>query len=167
MPKEESIVDTKLKHKGVFDLELIYNKLMKWLINEGYSDPVRSGEKKYAEKVKPNGKQVEILWESSKEEEGGFFLVKIKVSFYVTGLNEAEVESNGKMIKLDRASIEMRFSSSVTTNAKGEWDETSFFYKIYKKYIVRDKIEEIKIECYKDTNDLISEVKSFLSLYNA
>ncbi len=167
MPKEESIVDTKLKHRGVFDLELLYNKLRNWLLNEDYSDPVTSGEKKYAEKVKPNGKQIEIVWESSKEKEEGFFLIKIKISFYVIGLNEIEVERDGKMIKLDKAEVDMKFSSSVTINAKEKFDESGLMYKIYKRYMIREKIEEIKIECYKDTNNLISEVKSFLSMYNA
>ncbi len=165
MPKEESIVDTKIKYRGVFDLEVLYNKLRDWLMNEGYSDPVTDGEKKYAEKVKPNGKQLEIIWESSKEEEGGFFLIKIKITFYVIGLNEVEAEKNGKNIKLDRGEVEIKFSSSVTINAKKKWDDYSFFYKIYKNYIIKDRTEEIKIKCYKDTNDLISEAKNFLKLY--
>ena len=166
MPKEDGIINTKVMYKGVFDLELLYSKLRDWLLREGYSDPIEDGEKKYSEKIKPNGKQIEIVWESSKGEEQGYFKTVIKIDFYVKGLNEVEVERDGKNIKLDNAEIDLNFSSSVIRNQDDSWNENGLFFKIYERYIIKDKIEHFKIECYKDTTDLIDEAKNFLNLYS-
>lgn len=166
MPKEDTVIDTKITYKGVFDFELLYLKLREWLLREGYSDPVQDGEKKYAEKVKPFGKIMEIVWESSKEEEKGYFKNLIKISFYGMGINEAEVEREGKVLKLDRGEVQIKFSSGLVRNAKGDWDESSMMFRIYERHIIKDKIEHFKIECYKDTNDLIEEAKNFLNLYS-
>lgn len=166
MPKEDSILDTKIKYRGVFDLEVLYLKLRDWLMREGYADPCEFGEKKYSEKIKPNGKQVEIVWETSKSEEGDYFKIVMKLSFYVVGLSEVEVERDGKNIKLDKAEVEIKFSSSLVRNANESWDENSLFYKIYEKYILgNSKIDEFRIATYKDTTDLVDEAKNFLNLY--
>lgn len=166
MTKEDTIIDTKVKYKGVFDLELLYIKLREWLLREDFSDPVKAGEKKYSEKVKPFGKLLEIVWESSKDEESGYFKTVIKISFYVTGLNEVEVERNGKTIKLDKGEIDIKITSNLKRNAKNDWNENSLFFKVYERYIIKDKIEDHKIKCYKDTTDLVEETKNFLNMYS-
>lgn len=167
MVKEESIIrDSKVKYKGNFDLKLIYKKLREWLMREGYSDPCEGGEKKYGERVKPKGKQVEIVWEATKKEEAGYFIRSIKLSFFINELVEVEVEKDGRKIKLDSGEIEIGFNSSLLRNAGSPaWDEHSLMFRFYERFIIADKIEAFKIEVYKDTNKLMDEVKNFLNLY--
>ncbi len=167
MPKEDSIIsDSKIKYKGNFDLKLLYKKLREWLLREEYSDPCSDGgEKKYAERVKPGGKQVEIVWNTSKGEEGGYFSLQIKIEFFINNLNEIDADRNGRKIKLDSGEAEVKFSSILVRNADKKWNEKSLMFKIYERYIIRDKIEHFKIELYKDTNKLIDEVKNFFNLY--
>ena len=166
MPKEDSIiVDSKVKYKGTFDLKLLYKKIREWLLREGYSDPCEGGEKKYSERVKPGGKQIEFVWEAKKGEEAGYFDLNIKLSFFLNALNEVEIEKDGKKIKLDNGEIEVVFNSALVRNANDKWDEGGFMFKIYERYIIGDKIEHFKIELYKDSNKLIDEVKNFFSLY--
>ena len=166
MPKEDSIIrDAKIKYKGIFDFKLLYKNLRDWLMAEGYSDPCEGGEKKYCEKIKPAGKQIEVVWKSSKSEEVGYFNLKLDVNFFINALNEVEVERDGKKIKLDNCEIEMAFSSSLERNASKIWDENGLMFKIYEKYIIPYKIEQFKIELYKDTNNLMDEVKNFFNIY--
>ena len=166
MSKEEIIISgSKIKFKGTFDLSLFYDRLREWLMREKYSDPCHGGERKYAEKMKPNGKQVEILWESSRASEAGYFKILIKVSFLVVGLNEVDVDKNGKKIKLDNGEIELIFNSSLIRNAEQGWDEGGLMFRLYERYIIKEKIEEHKIKAYKDTNLIIDEVKNFFNLY--
>ena len=40
-------------------------------------------EKKYAEKIKPDGKQIEILWETSRNLEAGYFKIVIGINFFL------------------------------------------------------------------------------------
>src|SRR3989338_1054980 len=83
MPKEDAIIrGAKIKYKGTFDFNLLYRKLREWLIREKYSDSCESGEKKYSERIKPSGKQIEVVWSTSKGEEGGYFsLINHSLSF--------------------------------------------------------------------------------------
>ena len=166
MPKEDSIIKgAKIKYKGTSDFKLLYKKVRDWLMREKYSDPCEGGEKKYAERIKPTGKQIEVVWNTSKKEEGGYFSLVIDVKFFVNNINEVDVEKDGKKIKLDNCEIEVEFSSKLVRNASKSWDENSFMFKIYERYIIPDKIEQFKIESYKDTNKLMDEVKNFLNLY--
>lgn len=166
MPKEDSIISgSKVKYKGVFDSKLLYNKLRDWFMRKKYGDPCEGGEKKYAEKVKPSGKQIEIVWEASKSEEAGYFSLANKMSIMMRDIVEVEVDRDGKKIKLDKGEIEIEFNSSLTRNAKGDWDENGFMFKLYERYIIKHKIDEKKIDVYKDTTNLMDEVKNFFNLY--
>lgn len=166
MPKEDVIISgSKIKFKGTFDLSIFYDKLRFWIMEEGYSNPCQAGERKYAEKIKPNGKQLEILWETSQGFESDYFKIVIKIGIFVVGLNEVEVDKAGKKIKLDNGEIEITFNTSLIRNADDSWNENSLMFRLYERYIIRDKIEEHKIMAYKTTNDLVDEVKNFFNLY--
>ncbi len=166
MSKEDVIIkEIKIKYKGIFDLSLLYKKLREWLMDTGFSDPIEDGEKKYGERIKPNGKQIEIVWETSKKAED-YFKLKIDIRFFINGLTEAEVEREGKKIKLDNCELEMVFVSTLIRDADNKWEhDHPFMFKLYEKYIIKHKIEEFKIELYKATNRYVDEVKNFLNLY--
>ncbi len=167
MAKEDSIIsDAKIKYKGTFDLKLLYKKLRDWMKREGYSDPCEDGgEKKYSERVKPEGKQLEILWGTKKNAEADYFSQQIEISFFINGLKEVEIDKDGRKLKLDSCEIEIKFNSKLVRNAAKQWNEHSVMFKVYERFLVKHKIEEHKIEVYKDTNKLMDEIKSFFSLY--
>ncbi|HLC58461.1 MAG TPA: hypothetical protein VJI68_01225 [Candidatus Nanoarchaeia archaeon] len=166
MPKEESIITgAKVKFKGVFELEIVYQKLRQWIVDEEYTDPCVGGEIKYAEKIKPNGKQVEIIWQSSKKENDGFILKKLEIVYLILGLTEVEVEVEGQKVNKHKAEIEMHFNSSIIENANKSWDENTLMYKIYRKMVLFDNIEQAKIDSYKDTMNVMDEVKNLLNLH--
>src|SRR3989338_3885164 len=151
MPKEESIISgAKVKYKGTFDLEILYSKIREWFMDQGYSDPCENGEKKYSERIKPNGKTLEILWEASKEGENGYFKLDLNVTFFINSLNEVEVEKDGRKLKLHNCGIEVEFNSKFTENANNSWDENSFIFRIYRELGLKDRAEEFKIDLYND-----------------
>ena len=166
MSKEDVIIKgVTVKYKGSFDLSLLYKNLNEWLVREKFSDTIQEGEKKYAEKIKPDGKQIEILWETSRNLEAGYFKIVIGISFFLNGINEVELEREGKRIKLENGEIELNFVSKIIRNADNKWKENSLIFNLYEKHIIKDKIESVKIECYRDTNKLIDEAKNFFNLY--
>jgi len=163
MAKEHGIFSgSKLKYKGIFDLNMIYKKLRLWLMDLGYSDPK---EIKYVERVKTEGKMIEFIWEMDKTEEKDYFKIKQEIKFMIVGLQEVEVENDGKKMKMDNAEVELEFSSSVVSNANDDWEEETLMHKLYKKHIIHDKIEFYKIETYKDTTDIMDELKNYFNLY--
>jgi len=165
MPKEDVIFSrAKLKYNGPFDIKELYRKTRIWLMQEGYSDPSKK-EEKYLEKIKPEGKTIEILWVTSKDKEAGYFRLKIEVEFFLKQIKEGETEYKGRKVKSDTGEIEMFISSSLIRNANQKWNEHGMMFKLYEKYMIPDKIEDFKINIYKDTNDLMEEIKNHFNLY--
>lgn len=163
MAKEDTIFSrSKLRYNGSFDLTDIYKKLRVWIMQGGYSDPE---EEKYVEKVKPEGKTIEFVWKTTKNKEGGYFRFTIKIEFFYKFIKEKEETYKGRKIKLDNGEAEIFISSSLIRNANGKWNEHGLMFKIYEKYVIPDKIEDYKIEVYKDTNLLMEEIKNYISLY--
>jgi len=163
MAKEDVIFSrSKLRYNGSFDLTNIYKKLRMWIIQQGYSDPE---EEKYVEKIKPEGKTIEFVWKTTKDKEGGYFCLAIKIEFFYKFIKDKEETYKGKKIKLDNGEAELFISSTLVRNASGKWNEHGLMFKIYEKYIIADKIEDYKIELYKDTNSLMEEIKNYLNLY--
>ena len=95
---------------------------------------------------------------NDKKEEVGYFSLNIDIKFFVNNLNEVEVDRDGKKLKLDNCDIEIEFNSKLVRNDSGDWDENGLMFKIYERYIIKDKIEQFKIELYKDTTKLMDEV---------
>jgi len=151
-----------LKYSGNFDYKEIYKKLYVWITQQGYSKPY---EKKYWEKVKPDGKLAEFVWETTKTKDD-YFKFTIEIQFTFDGLKEGEAEYKGKKIKLDNGRAEIKFNATLTRNFKATWkNENGLMFKIYEKYIIPDKIEEMKIDLYQDTNKLIEETKNYFNLF--
>ncbi len=163
MSKEDVIFsNSKVRYKGLFDLDRLYKKLREWLMRQKYADPK---EIKYVERVKPDGKTTEFVWQTSRSEEVGYFKIKLEIRFYFTSVNDVETEKDGKKLTLHNGGVEIQFDSSVVRNAKNEWNESGIMFKLYERFIIPDKINFYKIEAYEDTVKLMDEVKAFLNLY--
>ena len=80
-------------------------------------------------------------------------------------MTEVEVEVEGQKVNKHKAEIEMHFNSSIIENANKSWDENTLMYKIYRKMVLFDNIEQAKIDSYKDTMNVMDEVKNLLNLH--
>ncbi len=157
---EEIYPKAKFKWKGTCDLKLLYSKIKTWIEEEEYA----VSEKSYGERVKPNGKQLEIVWEARKEE-GSYFQKKIFLEIFGIGISEVEVEREGKRLKLHSGELEISLHAEITLNASDDWHD-GFVHTLYQDYIIKEKIDEEKINLYKDVHNFMDEVKAFLSLYS-
>ncbi len=161
MGKTEEIYPSgKYKWKGTVDLKLFYKSLWGWLEDGGYGVV----EKKYGERVKPFGKQIEFVWVATKKE-GKYFKKQIDLDFFAIGVQDADVERDGKQLKLQKCELEVGFKAEITLNASDEWHD-GFVHTVYKDHILKDKIDEEKIGLYDNVHDLVSEMKTFLELYH-
>lgn len=147
----------KIKWTGIFDLNDLYRKMKFWLEWNGYGND-KNMEKSYIERIKPNGKQIEIKW-LVENEVSNFCKACIEITFFAIGIESIQIEKEGKQIKTKKGDIELRFTSWLELDIKDNLVD-----KIYKKYILKNEIEGYKIELYDDTMDLHDEVKSYLTL---
>jgi len=163
--KDIVLKELKLKYSGEFNLGDLYRKMKWWLDYNGYGDETKNfKELRYVEKVKPEGKQIEIAWECKKPITE-YFANVMGVTFFIVGLQKVEAVHEGKKIMVDKGDIEIKFTAYLLKNASDKWDDKSFTNKIYKKYLVRDRLEEYKIDLYRKLYSFHNEVKMQLDIH--
>ena len=145
---------------GIIDLGLFYKKIQSFLETKKY----KTKEVKYVEKIKPSGKQMEIVWESEKKE-GDYFKYTLKTVFFLNGVSDADLDKDGRKLKLNKIDAKVEISSDFTKDAANSYKDHPFMKKIYETYVFKHKIEEAKIGCYKDTSDYMEEIKNYFNLY--
>lgn len=163
--KEDIYSNAKIEWVGIIDLGVFYQKLQEWLKVKKYS----TSEKRYVEKIKPNGKQMEIVWNCTKGEgpdDWKYFKFEININFLLIGVTDAEIEKNGKRLKLNKIDATITLSSTMEKDAENKWKDKPFWKSIYETYIIGQQIEDAKIQCYKDTTALIEEIKRYFDLYS-
>lgn len=163
MSETDVVIDSaKVKYSGEFDMSLLYKNLQDWIKRAKFGS-VR--EVKYVERVKPFGKIIDIVWETSKKALDGYLKQELSVEILIVGLSDVEIMRDGKKLKVNKADLDITFSSSLVRNASERWGDKSFMKRIYETHIISDLIEAHKIELYQDTEQVISETKGFLALY--
>ena len=154
----------KLKWEGVFNVSELYNKMKSWMDYEGYGDERKSfKEERYVERVKPGGKQIEIIWKGEKNV-SDYFSHVIQISFRILGLNTIEIQQDGKKRKMHKGEISLEFSASLIKNRSGKWPKDSLMKKIYEKFIIKQRTEEYTIEIYNKIYGFHNAVKDYLHL---
>ncbi|MFH0868807.1 MAG: hypothetical protein V1839_01120 [archaeon] len=123
--------------------------------------------KKYKEKVKPTGKDMEIQWEANKDiDEYASFRIEMKAQ--LLGINEVEVQKDGAKVKMQKGEISISVSAHLITNRLEAWEAKpglSFLQKFYEKFLYKSSIERMKAELWKTGWDFYNEAKAFLNLY--
>lgn len=152
----------KIKWSGIFDMNNVYNKLKQWFDSKGYEFK----ETQYMERIKSGGKQLEINWRAKKKA-SDYFLYDIEVDFLILGLNNVEIEHEGRKITMNKGDIEARFTASLVKDFQDKWKDKQIRKNIYEKFIVKDRIKGYKDDVYDDVYNLMSELKTLLQLYNA
>ncbi len=155
----------KLKWKGIFDFADLYRKMKFWLEFNGYGDE-RSNfkEEKYVERVQGDTKKVEVRWKGEKII-SDYVSFSLTITFLVIGLKEIEVESEGRKIPMNKGEVEIRFTADLVKNRSGKWQKDSILRKFYESFVIRDRLENYKIELYNKLYSFHDEVKNYLQIH--
>lgn len=155
----------KMKWKGIFDFTDLYKKMKFWLDFQGYGDEKSVfKEEKYIERIKGDAKNLEIKWRGEKKVSDYFSFV-ISLTFLVLGMKEIEVESEGRKLPMNKGEVEIKFTAELIKNRQGKWKKDSWGKKFYERFVVRDRIEDYKIELYKKLYSFHDEVKAYLEIH--
>jgi|TARA_Y100000310_G_C20666497_1_gene807780 hypothetical protein len=165
MKNSITIVPTlKLKWKGIFSMDELYKNMKYWLDYEGFGDEEKTfQEEKYVERLKGGSKQLEIRWYAQKNISDYFGFV-IKVGFFVLGLKDIEIETEGKKIGSQKGEVEMRISSELIIDREEKWNSKTM-QNIYEKFIIKDRLEDYKTELYSKTYSFHDEIKEYLTMH--
>lgn len=152
----------KLVHAGVFDFKDVYKFMYEWFISYDYI----LVEKKYSEKIKGSGKELEIAWECYRKI-SDYFRYKIKITTRVFNMTDVEVMRDGVKVNRNKGEIEVKIDAFLERDYEGKWESsplTKFFRGIYDKYIVHNTIllyeDRLSVEC----EEIVAQMKSYLAL---
>jgi len=152
----------KVRHVGIFDFKETYRTAYSWFVDNGY-DLI---EQNYTEKITAKGKEIEILWVAYKKV-SDYFRFNIKTGWRILGMNDVEVEQDGKKIKLDKGDIEIKFNGTLEKDYEGRWEDTAFlkFLRgVYDKYIVRARISDYEGKLFGEVDEVLGQMRAFLAL---
>lgn len=162
MVEKDTVFEGKVKQTDIFDFKEMYNFLYKWLVDEGY----KVVEKNYSEKVTANGKELDIEWEAKKKV-SDYFRFVIKPKWKILGMTSVEVERNGKKVSMNKGKVEIKVGAVLEKDYEARWENNPFFKflrDVYNRYIIRARVEEYERKLFKEADEFLAQMKSFLAL---
>jgi len=153
-PEKDRIHEGTIKHKGFFNFKDTYNFLYNFLTEYEYN----LLEKKYSEKIKPNGKEIEVTWEA-KRKITDYFRFFIKVEWYIIGMKEEKEGNSGEM--------KIKITGYLEKDYEEKWEVaplTRFLRDVYERYIIKRRMEKLEYRIIEEVDEAIAQLKSFLAL---
>lgn len=162
MSEKDTIFSGKTKYTGVWDFSEIYRFLYDWFIDHNY----KIIEKVYTEKIKADGKEIEIKWEAKKKI-SDYFRFLVNADWRILGMTEVDVQRNGAKIKMNKGYIEIKFTAILEKDYEHRWENTAFikFLRgVYDRYIIRGRIDAYEDKLLDEVDEVIAQTKSFLTI---
>ncbi|MCK5449810.1 hypothetical protein KAI32_03015 [Candidatus Pacearchaeota archaeon] len=162
MAEKKEVYKQKLKQKGHWNYVELYNFCFEWLKDEGY----RVKEKEYTEKSSNFGKEIILIWEASKKVTD-YFKNVIEVKWHILGMNDAEVEQDGKKIKTNKGEVGITIKAILVRDYEERWEDRpiwKFLRGVYEKYIIRTTVDEYEDDLEDKAKEYLREIKSFLQI---
>jgi len=163
MVEKDQVIKEKIKYAGLGDFGDIYKFARDWFWKEDFN-LIEEG---YTEKIKPNGKDLELLWAASKKV-SDYFKITIKLKWVILGMSDVEVEVDGrkkKMNKFGEIGIEVKGILEKDYNSKWEVNAWQKFFKdVYQKYVIPQRTDQKEDQTRDFVQDFKEEMKAFLEL---
>jgi len=162
MGEKDKIFESKVQHTGVFDFKETYGFAYKWLADEGYLIT----EKKYSEKVKPNGKEIEVEWDMFRKI-SDYFKFSGSIKWRVLGMTDVEVEKDGVKIKMNKGQVELGIKGYLERDYEKRWEGRAFrkFLRgLYDRYVIKHRIDQYEGKLFGEFDEFSGQMKSFLTL---
>jgi hypothetical protein len=162
MAEKSNVYEQAVKHKGFFNYSDLYNFCYNWFKEEGY----KLSEDTYTEKLSGFGKEIQIEWKASKKI-SDYYKNVIEAKWHILGMNDAEVEIDGKKVKTNKGEVKIKISADLVRDYEENWDKKpmwKFLRGIYDKYIMRTTQDEYEDRLAKKTISFVEDLKSFLNL---
>ena len=150
----------KIKWGGPSDLKELYRQMKIWLEDNGFASE-KNLEKKYVEMIKPNGKDIFVLWEAGKDV-SDYFSYKINVEFIWIATTDVEVQERGIKRKLTKGTLEVRIIAYIDYGKK--WETMGVLNKFYYKNIAKSRLEDYRRELYNKIYKFQKMIKDFVGL---
>jgi hypothetical protein len=163
MAEKEDIFSSKIKYDGLFDFKEFYRFCYQWITEEMQLETV---EDKYAEKISGDSKSIKIEWTGSRKVTD-YFKYGVKVGFEILNLTSVEITQNGRKIKMNNGSVELKVKGTLIRDYEGKFEKTStqkFMRSIYERWVIPSRVEQFETKLVLDCNEFLAQAKAFLDL---
>jgi len=157
------LADERIQYDGYFDLAEIYKHAYNWLTWRKFE----VAEKKYTEKVKAAGKEMQMLWEATKSLDE-YSRYEFKLRWELFAVRDEEVKKGNAVVKMQKGEINIYVTLNLVTDRQDYWAQNAFYSfmrAFYDRYLYRSSIARLKVEGWKLGWEYFNELKSFLNLY--
>lgn len=162
MAEKDKITVEKVKRSGIFDFKDVYQFAYRWLTGEDYD----VHEEKYIEEAQPDAKKIEIKWVAEKKI-SDYFKIELKLEWRIIGMKDVEVEQEGKRIKTNKGTFEVKITGTLIKDYEGTWDGNptgKFLRGIYEKWIIEGRIRQYEAKVFGEVEDLAEQMKAYLTV---
>ena len=158
MKEEIKIFNQRISKKGIFNLNKVIKELKEFLIDNKY----KIDEKQNISKELSKGTEtiIDIIAERDIDD---FYSYKITVEFLITSLSKVALNEK----KFDKGELEVRITPKLVLDHKNKFHGRfgDFLLKIYKAYIIKDKIDKVhEIKVYLDGMAVFDLIKHNLDI---
>lgn len=156
------VYEGKVVHEGIFDFKDVYQFLYNWLNSYEYVVI----ENKYSEKIKADGKELEVIWTCLRKI-SDYFRYRIKIVTRVIRMTSVEVMRNGVKVKRDKGEMEIKFGAYLERDYEHKWEAnpiSKFLRGIYDKYVIRKTVVMHEDRLAAEVDEMIAQIKAFLAL---
>ncbi len=163
MAEKDTIFSSKMKYDGIIDFPGFYKFCYDWLSEEVDLDV---SEAKYKEKIDGDAKNIEIEWRGMRKLTD-YFRFDVKVEFKVVGLTKLEIVQEGRKIKTNKGSVEVKIKGIIVRDYQGKFEVNSsrkFMRAIYEKWVIPSRIEQYEYKIIGDCDEFLSQAKAFLDI---
>ena len=161
--QKDKVFEGKIAQDSIFKFKDLYKFAYEWLGDEQY----KVIEKKYKEKVTPDGKEIEFEWAATRKITD-YIRFEIDLKWRLLRLQEVEITQNGEKIKMDKGSIEIKATAFLERDYEGKWGTSpfkKFMRGIYDTFLLgRTRIEAYQAKLFSEVDSFIAQVKSYLTI---
>jgi len=163
MVEKDKIFSSKIKYNGIFSFTDFYKFCYDWLTEE---TGLNVAEKKYAEKLSGNSKNIDVEWEGTKKVTD-YFKVEVKVEFKIIGLTNVEINQEGIKVQMNKGSVEVKISGTLVRDYEGKFEIDAFrkFLRgIYEKWVITSRINQMEDKLVSNCDEFLTQAKAYLDL---
>jgi hypothetical protein len=163
MVEVDKIYESKVKFDGLFDFKSLYNFINKWLSTYGYGV---IEEKSYSEKIRPEGKEIEIVWNARKTV-SDYFRFLLKITWRVFGMVSVEAQKGDVKLKLNKGGVEINIGGFLEKDYESRWESSptnKFLRGVYDRYIIKSRIDSYAGKIMEEVDELVAQAKSYLEM---
>jgi hypothetical protein len=163
MAEKDTIFSSKMKYNGIVEFSKFYKFCYDWLTEEVGLDVA---EEKYVEKIDGNAKNIDIEWIGTRKMTD-YFKFDVKVTFQILGLTQLEIVQEGKKVKANKGSVEIKIKGILVRDYQGKFEVNAtrkFFRGVYEKWVIPSRIEEYENKIVGECDEFLSQAKAFLDI---